>query len=211
MLIDFKYLFEKYNVKCTGLLHCGASFCQERDTYEELQIPEVIWIEAIPYIFESAKEIIRYYPNQVIINACLSDDDGQKVQFNISNNEAQSSSFLELGHHATIHPEVHFVEQIELTTVRLDTLFNYLERDIDHINFGNFDLQGVELMALKGLGKLINQFDYLYLELNKKETYKGCALVDEVDAFLKDFARVEIAAWIGDTWTDGFYVRKSLL
>lgn len=211
MLIDFKYLFDKWEIDCTGMLMCGGNTAQERFAYDELKIPEVLWIEAIPSVFQQMKQNLATFKNQIAINACLSNVDGEKVQFNISNNEAQSSSFLELAYHEIIHPEVHYIDKIELTTTRLDTLFNFLERDIKHINFGNFDLQGAELLALEGLGSLINQFDYFYLEVNKRETYKGCALVWQLDEFLKDFERVETGEYVGDTWTDALYIRKSLL
>ena len=210
-MIDLKYLFDKYGINCTGILHVGASTGQERDTYAELNIPEVLWIEAIPFVFAELKENLLPYQNQIAIKACISDVDNEEVVFNISNNEAQSSSFLELGTHTEIHPEVHYIEQIKLETIRLDSLFNLLERDIKHINFGNFDLQGCELKALKSLGKIINQFDYFYLEVNQKETYKGCALVWEIDEFLSDFGRVETGEWVGGCWSDALYVRRSLL
>jgi hypothetical protein len=49
------------------------------------------------------------------------------------------------------------------------------------------------------------------LEVNKKETYKGCALVQDIDNYLfDDFKRVETAEWVGDSWSDAFYVRKNL-
>jgi len=211
MMLDFKQLFERYNVKCTGLLHCGGSFAQERYVYEDLKIPEVLWIEAIPFVFEAMRANLIPFDNQIAIKACLSDVDDEEVTFNISNNEAQSSSFLELAHHIIIHPEVHYIDQIKLNTIRLDTLLNLLERDNKHINFLNGDLQGAELKMLQGLGNLINQFDYIYLEINKRETYKDCALVWDLQEFLSDFTLVEVGEWVSDTWTDGFWIRKTLL
>ncbi len=209
MMIDLKYLFEKWDIKCNGILMCGANTAQERFVYAELGIPEVIWIEAIPSIYEQAKENLIPFHNQIIINACISNKDNEQVLFNISNNESQSSSFLELAHHKVIHPEVRYIDSIILPTVRLDTLFS--EADITHINFFSADLQGVELLALQGLGELINQFDYIYLEVNKCEVYKDCATIDQIDQFLSDFERVETGTWVADSWTDSLYIRRSLL
>lgn len=211
MLIPFDYLFEKYKVKCTGLLHCGGSYAQERDMYEKLKIPKVLWVEAIPDVFQQMANILMPYANQIPIRACVSDKDNETVTFNISNNEKQSSSFLNLKHHAIIHPEVKYVDRFETQTVRLDTLFGKMNMLIKDVNFINFDLQGVELKALNGMGELLDQIDYCYLEVNKKETYEGCALIYEIDEFLKDFERVETAQWVADTWTDAFYVRKNVL
>lgn len=209
MMIDFKYLWQKYKIKCTGILHVGSSTAQEAETYSELGVPEVIWIEAIPNIFEQAKLNIAKYKNNFAINACVSDTDGVNVVFNISNNESQSSSYLQFGEHLKIHPTVKYVSSIECTTVRLDTLLRYY--DISSINFLNFDIQGAELDALKGMGDLLEQIDYAYLEVNKRATYIGCPLVEEIDAFLSDFTRVETGQWVGDCWSDSLYIRSSLL
>lgn len=212
MLIPFDYLFQKYNVKCTGLLHAGGSTGQERMMYHKLLIPFVYWIEAIPNVAHELSENLKPYPNQYALNACVSDKDYEIVRFHISNNEKQSSSFLELGHHKAIHPEVKYVDEYVVHTIRIDTLLNkYHIDEKKQINFLNFDLQGAELMALKGMGKLLNHIEYIYLEVNKKETYIGCPLIDEIDSFLSDFERVETGDWICDTWTDGFYIRKTLL
>lgn len=211
MLIPFTELFPKYNIKCTGILQCGANTCQEAEMYNQLQIPEVLWVEAIDSVFRKGKEHIAKYPNQTIIRACLSDKSGEIVTFHVSNNEAQSSSFLELGEHLRLHPEVHYVEDIEMETITVDALFNLLERNIKHINFLNLDLQGSELLCLKGATKLLKQIDYIYTEVNKIEVYKNCALVTELDEFLSDFTRVETGTWVGEGWTDALYIRKTLL
>lgn len=209
MMIDFKYLFNKYKIKATGILHVGASTAQEAETYEELGIPEVVWVEAISEIYEQAKENLVKYKNQYIVNACVGEEDGTDVIFNISNNEAQSSSYLELGEHKRIHPTVHYIDKFECKTVRLDTLFKHT--DISALNFLNFDIQGTELLALKGMGDLLAQFDYCYLEVNKKETYIGGALIHEIDEFLMDFNRVETGQWVGECWTDALYIRRTIL
>jgi hypothetical protein len=134
--------------------------------------------------------------------------DGDKVVFNVSNNESQSSSILELGVHLLIHPEVHYVEQIAMKTERIDTLLK--DVDISGINFLNVDLQGAEHLAIEGMGDLIKNIDYALLEVNMKETYKGCMLIDELDYFMlqRGFERVETGEWVAETWTDALYIRK---
>lgn len=211
MLISFLELFPKYNIKCTGLLHCGANTCQEAEMYNMLNIPEVLWIEALDKQFRIGKEYISKYANQTIIRACLSDVDVEIVTFHVSNNEAQSSSYLELGEHKILHPTVHYVEDIEMTTITVDSLFRLLERDIKHINFLNLDLQGAELKCLKGATKLLKQIDYIYTEVNSRETYIGCPVIEDLDNFLSDFKRVETSELVGGLWGDALYIRKTLL
>lgn len=211
MMIPLEQLVERHNLKITGVLHCGGSYGQEREVYDRLVDGEVIWIEAIQDVFEKLRENIAPYPRQVALIACLSNQDDTSIVFNISNNECQSSSMLSLKYHEIIHPEVHYVDHVVMKTRRLDTLFHLLERDISKLNFLNLDLQGAELLALQGAGNLLNQFDYILTEVNQKEVYENCALVSELDEFLKDYTRVETGTWVGDSWTDALYIKNSLL
>jgi hypothetical protein len=47
-------------------------------------------------------------------------------------------------------------------------------------------VQGYELEVLKGARKTLPQIQRLVCEVNLDEVYEGCALVDEVDAFLDE-------------------------
>lgn len=207
MLIAINYLFKKYDIKPEGILHLGGSSGQERDSYAELGIKNVIWVEAIPEVYKQLCENTEDIDGTICINACVSDRDGEEVEFKVSNNEGQSSSILDFAHHAIIHPTVKYIDRFKIKTARVDTLlkdFNFEGRWLL-----NADLQGTELQAIKGMGELINKFDWLYLELNFKECYRGCALVGEVDAYLltKGFVRRETAPLVAESWTDGLYTR----
>lgn len=208
MMISFDYLVEKHKLDIKGVLHLGASTGQERNAYDTYCKGWVIWVEAIPKVYLDLQQNIKSYPQQTAYNACLSNVDGSDVIFNVSNNESQSSSILELGVHALIHPEVHYVEQIAMKTQRVDTLLK--DVDVSTINFLNVDLQGAEHLAIEGMGDLIKNIDYALLEVNMKETYKGCMLIEELDYFMlqRGFERVETGQWVAETWTDALYIRK---
>jgi FkbM family methyltransferase len=207
-MISFDYLVDKHKLDIKGVLHLGASTGQERNAYDTYCKGKVMWVEAIPRVYLDLQQNIKSYPQQTAHNACLSNVDGDEVVFNVSNNESQSSSILELGVHALIHPEVHYVEQIAMKTQRVDTLLK--DVDVSTINFLNVDLQGAEHLAIEGMGDLIKNIDYALLEVNMKETYKGCMLVEELDYFMlqRGFERVETGEWVAETWTDALYIRK---
>lgn len=211
MLIDLKYLMDKYRIKSKGILHCGANRAQELQSYLDNGIEEVIWVEAIPEIYKDLCEIVKPYPKQIALNACVSDVNHKPVAFNVSNNDGQSSSMLEFGEHETLHPTVKYVKIIELNTIRLDKLLSCY--DMRNFDFLNFDLQGSEYDALKGMGAMLSYFNYCYLEINFKETYKGCKLIQEVEQFLNryGFKRVETSKIIGGCWADSFFVHESKL
>lgn len=75
-------------------------------------------------------------------------------------------------------------------------------------NFWNFDIQGAELLALKGADKYIKNVDAIYLEVNEKELYKNCGLIHEIDAFLSNYGFTrEITFMTPHGWGDALYVK----
>jgi len=206
MLIPFRQLAQRYGMKPKGVLHVGAHYGQEAPEYEFIGCHRMIFIEAVPEIYEQLKKNIAPYMDAMAINVCISDVDDQESDFHITNNEGQSSSLLELGVHAIEHPDVVVTETRKMVTKRLDTLFKDMPLDCDLLNM---DLQGAELMALKGLGERLNEFKWLYLEVNKAEVYKGNPFVEEIDAYVGQFGfkRVETKGIGNFSWMDAFFVK----
>lgn len=208
MLIPIKALVEKYHIKPTGIIHCGAHWGEEAADYYNAGFKRVLWIECMPDAYEILKSRVGKY-GHLCLKACLGDEDGKEVTFNVSNNEGQSSSYLELGTHKIVHPEVDYIANYKLKTVRLDSVLKHNEIYVHQYPFINMDLQGAELLALKGMGDTVKYAKYLYLEVNKAELYVGCPLIEELDEYLKPygFSRVE-TEWAGNTnWGDAFYIK----
>lgn len=205
MLIDFRQLFPRWDIKPKGVLHIGGNVGEEFPVYMELGITKQIWVEPNPEIFEKLVENISSNKEAVAFNVCAGDDD-KFVVLHESNNAGQSSSVLELGTHKIAHPEVNYVRDITVPMRRMD---NYLV-DINNIDFLNIDVQGAELLVLKGMGKLLDGIKWAYLEVNKEPLYVGCALVEEIDEYLLTFGfcRVE-TLWCGNTgWGDALYIKE---
>ncbi|MEX0596969.1 MAG: FkbM family methyltransferase [Candidatus Paceibacterota bacterium] len=206
MLIEFGSL--QFPKKVTGVIHIGAHECEEYELYlknfEGVKTEDMIWIEALPHKVQQIKYV---YPNMRIFNQCISDKDGDKVSFMVTNN-GQSSSMLEFGTHSLQHPGVVEVGRIELTTKTLDTFCADENLDMSHYNFMNLDIQGAEYLALKGASKLLENVDYIYSEVNADELYKGCLTLPHFDQFLleKGFKRVNLEM-TEYGWGDAFYSR----
>ena len=62
-------------------------------------------------------------------------------------------------------------------------------------------------MALKGASQSLKYAKALYLEVNEKELYKNCALIDELDTFLStyNFKRV-LTKMTVHGWGDALYI-----
>ena len=209
MLIDQGELIRflnKKDIKITGVFHVGAHECEELAFYTKLGVPksDIVWVDALQTKVEEAGK--RGIPN--VYTAVVTDKDDDTITFNIANNN-QSSSVLPFGTHATEHPHVVFVDKVNMKTVTIDTFFRRNKLDSSNLNFWNFDIQGAELMALKGAVQSLQYADVLYLEVNQKELYKGCGLLDELDSFLEThkFKRY-ITKITQHGWGDAVYIRE---
>lgn len=213
MLIDFRKLFPKYGIQPKGVLHVGANVGEEAPVYDQLGIKNVVWIEPNPEIFEKLVVKTAEY-NHRCYNVAAGDEDKDMI-LHVSNNGGQSSSILELGTHKVTHPDVYFTDDITVPMVRIDSFFSRIKENlswsvIEESDFLNMDIQGAELKALKGMGELLKQFKWAYLEVNKEELYKGCALVEDIDLYMLSFGfrRVE-TYWVGNTgWGDALYIKE---
>lgn len=205
MLIPLHELVNKYKIIFNGILHVGAHECEEINDYERyISRDKILWIEALPLKVQLSRD---RHPGINIENAIVSDKI-EDVIFKVSNN-GQSSSILDFGLHSTYHPEVKYITTFHGTTSLLkDILPKY---NINY-NFLNFDIQGAELKALKGMEEYLNNVDYLYTEVNSDYVYKECALVNELDEYLSQFDLVRIETrWTGCKWGDAFYIKKKLI
>jgi len=205
MLISVDELHNLWNVSPTGVVHVGAHLAEESSEYERLNWIPVIWIEAQPALVEELKKKLDPTTNSVIEAAVWNKSDVE-LKLNVASN-SQSTSLLDFGSHEASYPDVTFTESLTVKTKRLDGILS------DYVcpNFINLDLQGVELQALEGLGKLIEKFDYIFVEVNKVEVYKQCTLVGSLDTFLDQsgFSRVTTRWVLGRGWGDALYIRKS--
>lgn len=205
MLIDFRQLFPRHNIKPQGILHIGANVGEEAPVYNDLGIKDVWWIEANPELIPQLRINVDKFGHK-ITQALIGDVEGLELNFHISNNAGQSSSILELGTHKIAHPEVNYVKDVVLKMRRIDQFATcWVGYD-----FLNIDLQGAELKALKGMGEILKQFKWAYLEVNKEYLYEGCPLVEDLDLYLLGFGfkRAE-TKWCGNTgWGDALYIKK---
>jgi len=211
MLIDLNLIKNLIqNIQIHGALHIGAHNCEEMDFYQKvigIKRTDVVWIEAMEdKVIQNKKNGI---PN--IYNAVITDKDDDEITFNISNN-GESSSIFEFETHSIEHPTIKFIDKIKKKTVTVDTFFERNNLDPSKYSFWNFDIQGAELLALKGAKKSIHHAKVLYLEVNNEHLYKGCALIDEIDAYLSKYEFVRIITKMTQHgWGDALYMKKQYL
>ena len=209
MLLDLKFLYKKYDLTIFGIAHVGAHTGSEIPIYRKI-------LKDIPmYLFEPQKDIyielienVKKYKNIYCFNIGLGAENKQVSFYKNINNDSQSSSVLKPKEHLIYHPHVKFQETEDIQIQTLDSLDNV------SVNFLNIDVQGYELEVLKGSVNTLTEVDFILTEVNRKELYENCVLVNELDAFLdnKGFIRCETKWWNKTgTWGDAFYIKKNRL
>lgn len=124
-----------------------------------------------------------------------------------SQNQGQSNSLLKMDKHLEIHPGI-TLPTTELVNVRrLDSL------GLAHKGYQLLvmDAQGYEGHVIRGAEQTLKQINWIYSEVNKTTVYENCTLVDELDQLLHEFKRVETGDWVGNSWSDALYIRRTLL
>lgn len=209
MLISYEEIMNilianNISLRGEGGFHIGAHECEEIPFYDRMGITPVVWIEAIPSKVSEALQ--RDIPN--VYHSVITDKDDSDITFHVSNN-VQSSSVLEFGTHAIEHPYVYYVNILHQKTITIDTFFSRNNIHPSNYTFWNFDIQGAELMALHGATKSLPYVKVLYLEVNEKELYKNCGLIQDIDAFLitYNFKRV-LTKITQHGWGDALYIKN---
>jgi FkbM family methyltransferase len=198
----------KYWIKdSVQLIHCGAHLAEELGEYLSKGFKEIIWIEAMPEVFENLREKVSPIDGNIAINACLWSTADQLIEFNVSSN-SYSSSILDFGTHAKTYPEIKWERKIQLHTTTLDTLeFPSSDEPI----FLVLDLQGAEYQALLGATLALENTDYIYVEVSKNLLYKDSANWDAITKFLRNrgFKLVDWQYSNNLGWGNAFYVKNA--
>jgi FkbM family methyltransferase len=225
MLIDLADLIDRHGLTVEGVVHCGAHEGQEAERYAACDVGRVLWIEGDPEHTRALARKLAPYPLQEWATAMLDETPRRRVFHRADSadgtNRGQSSSLLELGTHATVHPDVEFVGETEVDTFTLDQVMHRTwPSDERYPTMANLDLQGMELDVLRGAPQTLAALDLVYTEVNVDELYKGGTLLPGLDAFLVAHGfecievklagsqtRLDAARWLG--WGDGVWRRSA--
>jgi len=208
MLISLENLSQKYQFKAKGIVHLGAHLAEELEDYLKHGAQNILWVDGNPKIFNLLCQKTSRHAGSRCVQAILSNQDNEEWLFRITNN-GESSSILELKDHKKEHPTIYVQESVRVKTITYDSLVQKEKIDCRLYDFLSLDLQGDELMALEGMKETLKFFSYLYLEVNLKEIYKGCALKSQIDEFLASRGFIHHESKILEHgWGDAFYMKK---
>jgi FkbM family methyltransferase len=162
-----------------GVLHIGAHVGNECHDYAA-RGKHVLWVEADPLTFKDLEMNISQYKMQSAYNLLLGDHE-ENVNFFRASNGSQSSSMFRFSNKNTFK-DVSTSEVLTLTMCRLDSKLNADEV----VNFDHWviDVQGAELLVLRGAGELISLCRTLFIECSKSDYYEGGVQWEEIHDYL---------------------------
>lgn len=177
-----------------GSLHCLESI----EFSKKYKNAKIYAFEANKESYKVCLENTKDIDNIIVINKCINDYDGVCKFFPINpsktvttwfdGNRGASSIFKANG--AVDHIEKYVQDEVEMECIRLDTFCK--ENNITKINAIWMDLQGAELLALKGLGDMIDTVNVIQTELEINPMYENQTLFSDVNPFLlnKNFSLI---------------------
>tara|TARA_Y100000590_G_C15682416_1_gene1000312 strand:- start:1471 stop:2070 length:600 start_codon:yes stop_codon:yes gene_type:complete len=174
----------------SGIFHLGAHRGVEAEVYNWFG-KNVIWIEALPENFENLKENLYFYKNQKAFLALLSDRNDENKKFFVSNNDAACSSMFDFTDKIKTSEQWNkkdhkMINSYLLKTITLDKLLKDNKIDPKNYNHWVLDLQGAELLALKGAEESLKTCHSILIEVSKKQFYSGGVLWDELKKWLEN-------------------------
>jgi FkbM family methyltransferase len=168
-----------------NIIHIGANEGQESDMYYNKGNPKVIFIEAHPGILPRLIDRISKYENQKAIQALVTDVDGKEYDFFYDkNNAGQSCSLFDFHLHKKMFPRVTMAGTIKLIGKTLPTILKENNINLDEYKRINMDVEGAELLVLKGASSILHNFETIILEASNFESRIGQPFLKDIDEFM---------------------------
>ena len=174
-----------------GIFHIGAHRGGEAPIYDWFQ-KKTIWLEANPKIFNELKLNVMEFYDQKAFNCLITDNDYDTKKFNLSSNDGASSSIFNFGDLSIgkkslwKNKNLKMIDTIELKSITIDTFVKNNNIDIKNYNHWVIDIQGAELLALKGAKESLKKCNSILIEVSEGNIYEGGAQWKEVKEYLKN-------------------------
>jgi len=206
---DLGALMATHRLEPRGIIHVGAHAGEEVPSYLALGFERLLLVEADPTLANTLAQRFRDEPRVTVAACAITDFDGT-IDLNIASSKA-SNSILAIKRHADVFPEIREIGRLRVPARTLDSLLAEPEHADDFFNIVTLDIQGAELLALRGAARLLPRLDGLMVEVNFVELYEGCAQIEDIDDHLCNlgFGRVMTMSPYQSSFGDAFYLKAS--
>jgi FkbM family methyltransferase len=201
-----KRLFAARGITPRGVVHLGGHRGEELLVYLALGFQQILLVEPDPSCYSDLRDVTalvertmqkagrflekEFTTRLATVNAAASDQDGTATLFRTAFSPANSM----------FKPEsekdwMRVTDSIEVDTRTVDRIVAELGPDWSEcgFNFMRLNIQGAEMLALRGASKTLENMDLLYVEVNFDERYPGAPSAKEIESWLatRGFTAVE--------------------
>ena len=213
----FSY-FEENNIQLNGVIHVGAHRGEEINEDGDLGAKTVIWIEANPEVFDEMCIMLTNAEANIDSHAfqyAASTEDHGTAEFNRYYGPDAGHLVGNKGCSSLLKAEGRFEEwykdTIEVETITIDTLLEEEGFNVEDFQLLNMDVQGAELMVLKGSEKVLDNVKWITTEATWEDPdYIDNVMYDELKSFLesKGFVETQIIPH-AENWGDVLFVKET--
>lgn len=207
MIVTLDILRSEYGIIPEGVIHVGAHEGQEYQEYLSAGIENMMFFEPVEVNFMRLVHNVPISGKVQAFNMALGNMTGEIDMFIEKENKGMSCSILEPKLHLEQYNWITFKDK---ERVKIDSLDNISFKRSD-FNILNIDVQGYELEVLKGATETLKSIDAIFIEVNKVEMYKGCALIADIDLFLSVHCFNRVADDCYQTWGEALYVKRNFI
>jgi len=208
-LIDIAAEARRHGVALAGrgVLHVGAHEGQEAPLYERLGLAPIVLVEANPVVYARLAQAMASRPAVRTVQRAVSDRAGT-VTLHLASFD-QSSSLLPLAQHLEVYPGISPAGEVSVAATPLDALVAELGLQPDAFVLLHIDVQGAELLVLRGAEAVLAAVSLVSIEVNFAELYRGGAEIEAIDDWLgaRGFTRVALSSAYHPSWGDALYLR----
>jgi FkbM family methyltransferase len=196
---------EKYVIFDIGSRDCMQSI----EFINAFPNSRVYAFECNPNTLDICRKNIEPYSDRIhLIEGAVCDYDGEITFYPINQqktittwedgNPGASSLFKSNGRYTY---EMYVQDEIRTNCHRLDTVME--NNNIPSVDIIWMDLQGAELLALRGLGDKLNDVKYIHTEMTYTPMYEGQVLFDELHKYIVSYGfevknRLQYRGWQED-------------
>lgn len=169
----------------------GSRDCEQSiEFYKTFPNSKIYAFECNPNTLDLCKRNIQGYSDRItLIEGAVCDYDGDITFYPINQkktvttwtdgNPGASSLFKSNGQYTV---EKYVQDEIKVNAHRLDTIMQ--KYNIPRVDIIWMDLQGAELLAMKGLGQHLNTVSHIHTEVSHKEMYTGQVMFSELNTYM---------------------------
>ena len=195
----------------------GSRDCmQSIELYHHFPNSKIYAFECNPNTLEICKKNIENYKDRItLVEGAVCDYDGvitfypidqEKTTTTWNDGNPGASSLFKSNGNYDIENYVQY--EIQVPCHSLETVMQ--KYNIPQVDIIWMDLQGAELLALKGLKQHIKNLKFLYTEVSHKEIYTGQAMYNDIHEFMLENGfilknNISLAGWQEDVIYENVY------